>query len=125
MRNYNSKTIIKSVNHFFFVCRRWLCDFENDCGDFSDEQEEMCSKLGYRSCSESEFQCNNSKCIPNHWRCDHDDDCGDNSDEKNCGNFKCKVSALYFSFFNKVMELLNLYLFFSVSLLYITYFIEA
>ena len=35
----------------------------------------------YRGCSESEFQCDNRKCIQGKWRCDFDDDCGDQSDE--------------------------------------------
>ncbi|KAK4320921.1 hypothetical protein Pmani_008239 [Petrolisthes manimaculis] len=69
--------------------RRWLCDFENDCGDNSDEEEEMC-RSQYRECSESEFRCENSKCIPSRWRCDHDNDCGDKSDEENCGEHTCR-----------------------------------
>lgn len=70
--------------------RRWLCDFENDCGDKSDESQNLC-KGEYRSCSESEFRCTNGRCIPHHYRCDHDDDCGDNSDEASCQDFQCKV----------------------------------
>ena len=42
----------------------------------------------YRACSESEFRCDNHKCIRGHWKCDHDNDCSDGSDEKNCGKLQ-------------------------------------
>ena len=79
----------------FAIYRRWFCDFENDCGDNSDEVEEHC-KDSYRECSESEFKCKNGKCIPQHYRCDHDDDCSDGSDEMNCNDYQCKVSTMNF-----------------------------
>ena len=39
------------------------------------------------SCSRSEFQCKNKKCISKYDVCDLRDDCGDNSDEAFCGMF--------------------------------------
>ena len=41
--------------------------------------------------SETEFSCNNGKCIPILWRCDFDNDCGDDSDEPAhiCRNKNC------------------------------------
>lgn len=60
-----------------------MCDFDNDCGDGSDEGIECNSK--YRECSADEFTCSNAKCIRKTYHCDGEDDCGDNSDEVGCG----------------------------------------
>ena len=73
---------IMGVTYDFFT--DWQCDHDNDCGDGSDEHKDCKDK--YRSCSEQEFTCQNSKCISKNYRCDGEDDCGDNSDEYNCQN---------------------------------------
>lgn len=40
-----------------------MCDSENDCGDDSDETDPSCGGTS-RPCSESEFRCNDGRCIP-------------------------------------------------------------
>nr|XP_023859565.1 low-density lipoprotein receptor-related protein 8-like [Salvelinus alpinus] len=54
----------------------FVCDGDDDCGDWSDEE-----KCSISSCSSHEFRCNDSECIPALWSCDGDPDCGDKSDE--------------------------------------------
>lgn len=46
-----------------------------------------------RVCTESEFRCDNLRCIPDRWVCDHDNDCEDSSDERDCGKWRLFVLA--------------------------------
>lgn len=71
-----------------FVCKngrclreRWVCDLDNDCGDGSDEDPNMCTT---HTCDPKYFHCNNGRCVPLRYRCDFDNDCRDNSDEESC-----------------------------------------
>ena len=47
------------------------------------------------NCSNSDFICDNNRCIPGVWHCDGDDDCGDASDEpRSCPSRYCPPGKL-------------------------------
>jgi hypothetical protein len=66
------------------VLQRFRCDGDNDCGDWSDE--ENCPKKPTSCNSNNEFKCDDGKCIPLRWRCDAEQDCDSGEDEKDCSD---------------------------------------
>ncbi|OWK17993.1 SORL1, partial [Cervus elaphus hippelaphus] len=65
----------------------WWCDFDNDCGDMSDERNCPTTVCDL----DTQFRCHESgTCIPLSYKCDLEDDCGDNSDESHCEMHQCR-----------------------------------
>lgn len=70
------------------VSEDYLCDGDDDCGDGSDEDDEMCAN---RTCPSWQVTCEgpspSRRCVYQSWICDGRDDCGNNWDEEpeTCG----------------------------------------
>lgn len=76
----------------WFTCKNgrcvidtWTCDLQDDCGDFSDEED--CES---RTCPPDMYRCRSGMCINPKWLCDNYRDCPHGDDEESCPNIMDK-----------------------------------
>lgn len=81
--------------NFKCIFKKWVCDKENDCGDDSDEEANLCSRALAKvsivtQCHD--FSCNSGECLPMHLVCNGNKDCDDGSDEgSKCSKYDCFI----------------------------------
>ncbi|KAK6621855.1 hypothetical protein RUM44_001662 [Polyplax serrata] len=64
-----------------YICRDQVCDGHADCNDGWDESNCTSSSP---ECSDGEFVCDVTRCIPSSRKCDGHADCTDETDERDC-----------------------------------------
>ena len=70
-----------------------MCDGDSDCGDASDESDDICNNTNH--CGKDEFLCLSGECVPSHLKCSGAPECSDGSDESDCGKIAWDVTIDY------------------------------